>query len=122
MQEIVSEVLSHAYVLVSTMLVFAAFGWFLGRQTDRLIELSTTDELTGLLNASGFYGGLHRELARAQRSLQSLSLLIVDLDSLKTISDRHGYEAGGRALRAVALIMRDTLRVTDIAARVWGGR
>jgi diguanylate cyclase (GGDEF)-like protein len=119
-QEIASEPLSYAYVLVSTMLVFGMFGWFLGRQADRLIDLSTTDDLTGLLNARGFYQRPHQELARAQRSREPLSLFILDLDDLKSINDHYGHEAGDRALRVVATTMRETLRATDIGARVGG--
>jgi diguanylate cyclase (GGDEF)-like protein len=119
-REIASEPLTYAYVAVSTMIVFALFGCVLGRQADRLIELSTTDALTGLLNGRGFYERLDQELARACRSRQTLSLVSVDLDGLKSINDSHGHEMGDRALREVAERMRETLRITDIAARVGG--
>jgi diguanylate cyclase (GGDEF)-like protein len=89
-------------------------------RADRLIELSATDGLTGLLNARAFYERLHQEIARARRSGQPFSLLIIDLDGLKSINDRHGHETGDRALRAVAQAMRDTLRATDVGARVGG--
>lgn len=49
-----------------------------------------------------------------------MSIVPLDLDGLKRINDRHGHEAGDRALRAVAEAMRDTLRTTDVAARVGG--
>ena len=119
-REIANAPLTYAYVAVSTMIVFALFGWLVGRQADQLIELSTTDGLTGLLNARAFYQRLHQELARARRSRQPLSVVIIDLDGLKGINDRHGHEVGDRALRAVAETMRDTLRVTDIGARIGG--
>lgn len=119
-REIAGEPLTYAYVAVSTMAVFALFGWLLGQQADRLIELSTTDALTRLLNARGFHQRLREELARARRSGQPLSLLIIDLDGLKTINDCHGHEVGDRALRAVAERMREALRVTDIGGRVGG--
>jgi hypothetical protein len=86
-REIASEPLTYVYVAVSTVTVFALFGWLLGQQADRLIELSTTDALTRLLNARGFYQRLHQELARARRSRQPLSLVIIDLDGLKSICD-----------------------------------
>jgi diguanylate cyclase (GGDEF)-like protein len=114
------EPVTYAYVLLSTMVVFALFGWRFGRQADHLIELSTTDELTGLLNARGFYQRLHQELAGARRSGQPLSLFTIDLDDLKSINDRYGHQAGDQALRLVAGALRDTLRATDVAARVGG--
>jgi diguanylate cyclase (GGDEF)-like protein len=119
-REIAAEHLTYTYVAASTLIVFALFGWLLGCQADQLIELSTTDGLTGLLNIRGFHQRLQQELARARRSRQPLSLVIVDLDGLKRINDRHGHEVGDRALRAVAQTMRDTLRLSDIAARVGG--
>jgi diguanylate cyclase (GGDEF)-like protein len=118
--EIADQLVTYAYVALSTMLVFALFGWVLGRQADSLIELSTSDELTGLLNARGFYQRLGQELARARRSRQPLSLVIIDLDGLKRINDRHGHAAGDRALRGLAETMRDTFRVMDIGARIGG--
>jgi diguanylate cyclase (GGDEF)-like protein len=101
-------------------MVFALFGWVVGRQADRLIELSTTDGLTGLLNVRGFRERFHQEFARACRLRQPLSVLVIDLDGLKRINDHHGHEIGDCALRAVADTMRDSLRATDIGARVGG--
>jgi diguanylate cyclase (GGDEF)-like protein len=119
-REVATERLTYTYVAASTMIVFGLFGWLLGCQVDRLIELSTTDGLTGLLNVRGFHQRVQQELARARRSRQPLSLIIIDLDGLKSINDRNGHEVGDRALRAVAQTMRDTLRLTDVAARVGG--
>jgi diguanylate cyclase (GGDEF)-like protein len=118
--EIAAERLTYTYVTVSTMSVFALFGWLLGCQADRLIELSTTDGLTGLLNVRGFHQRLQQELARARRSRQPLSLVAIDVDGLKGINDRHGHEVGDQALQAVAQTISATLRVTDVAARLGG--
>ena len=119
-QEIATERVTYTYVAASTIIVFSLLGWLLGRQADRLIELSTTDGLTGLLNVRGFHQRLQQELARAHRSRQPLSVFIIDLDALKSINDRQGHEVGDRALRAVAQTLHDTLRLTDAAARVGG--
>jgi diguanylate cyclase (GGDEF)-like protein len=119
-REIASQALTYAYVAVSTTVVFGLFGWLLGRQADRLIEVSTTDALTGLLNTRGFRQRLQQELPRARRSRQPLSLVLIDLDGLKRINDQHGHEVGDRTLRSVAETIRDTLRITDLGARVGG--
>jgi hypothetical protein len=55
------------YVTVSTMAVFSAFGYVLGRQADRLVELARADPLTGLGNARAFAERLAEEVARAAR-------------------------------------------------------
>jgi two-component system cell cycle response regulator len=105
---------------MATAVVFAAFGYILGRQADQLAELSETDPLTALLNARGFTNRLDTELKRAKRSRESISLLFLDLDGLKDINDRHGHRAGSAALRQVAGVIRSELRASDAGAR-WGG-
>jgi diguanylate cyclase (GGDEF)-like protein len=105
---------------MSTGVVFSLFGRVLGRQADRLAELATTDALTGLQNARALQERLQREVARAVRYRQPLSLLLIDLDGLKIINDRLGHHAGDRALRHVAEAIRIQLRASDIGAR-WGG-
>jgi diguanylate cyclase (GGDEF)-like protein len=92
---------------------------WVGRR-DRLAELATTDALTGLQNARALQDRLQREVARAVRYRQPLSLLLIDLDGLKVINDRLGHPAGDRALLHVADAIRVQLRASDIGSR-WGG-
>jgi diguanylate cyclase (GGDEF)-like protein len=119
-QEIVANAPIFVYVTLSTLSVFLAFGYVLGRQADRLLELSQTDPLTGLRNARTFEERLAEEIARARRYGHPLSLLFIDVDGLKAINDRGGHGAGDRALVRVAAALRRTARSTDLAAR-WGG-
>jgi Diguanylate cyclase, GGDEF domain len=104
---------------VSTAVAFTLFGCILGRQADRLAELSETDPLTGLSNARGFLDRLDAELARSRRYREPLGLLSVDLDGLKSINDRYGHRAGDDAIRSVADVIRSELR-ESVGAR-WGG-
>jgi two-component system cell cycle response regulator len=101
-------------------ILFAAFGYILGRQADSLAELSETDPLTRLLNARGFATRLQAEIQRSRRYREPLSLLFLDLDGLKKINDEYGHRAGSQALREVAAVIRAELRETDTGAR-WGG-
>jgi diguanylate cyclase (GGDEF)-like protein len=110
----------YAYVAVSTMVAFAAFGYALGSQADRLQRLARTDPLTGLLNRRAFQERLEEEWGRALRSGSQLSLLAIDLDGLKDLNDRAGHRGGDAALRSFALLLRLGSRITDVAAR-WGG-
>lgn len=109
-----------AYVTVSTLAVFAAFGYVLGWQADALLEMSRTDPLTGLRNQRAFEERLPDELARAVRYREPLSLLVLDLDDLKGINDSRGHHAGDLALRALADALLLGARQTDFAARVGG--
>lgn len=110
----------YIYVGLSTALAFTLFGYILGRQADRLAELSETDPLTGLSNARGLFDRLDAELARSRRYREPLALLTVDLDGLKSINDRYGHRAGDDAIRRVADVIRSELRESDVGAR-WGG-
>lgn len=101
-------------------LLFALFGYMLGRHADELAELSETDALTNLLNARGFASRLRSEIKRSKRYSEPLSLLFLDLDGLKDINDRYGHRAGSDALREVAGVIRAELRESDTGAR-WGG-
>lgn len=101
-------------------IIFATFGYILGRQADALAELSETDPLTRLLNARGFAARLQGEIQRSRRYREPLSLLFLDLDGLKDINDKHGHRAGSQALREVAAVISAELRETDTGAR-WGG-
>jgi diguanylate cyclase (GGDEF)-like protein len=81
---------------------------------------SVTDPLTGLFNRYHFDATMTREMARCRRYGAPLSLLLVDVDRLKTMNDRWGHHAGDQALTRVALAIQQSLRGTDIAARLGG--
>jgi diguanylate cyclase (GGDEF)-like protein len=111
---------AYMYVGGATAVIFALFGYILGRQADQLAALSETDALTGLYNARGFSPRLCLEVKRARRYAQPLSVLFLDVDGLKTLNDSHGHRAGSEGLRQVANVIRREVRNSDIAAR-WGG-
>jgi diguanylate cyclase (GGDEF)-like protein len=119
-REITGDLPDYLYVGTSTAVAFALFGFFLGNQADRLADLSETDPLTGLSNARGLRDRLEAELARLQRYREPVSLLLVDLDGLKSINDQYGHKAGDEALCAIADVIRSQLRGSDLGAR-WGG-
>lgn len=110
----------YAYVSVSTAVVFSLFGYVLGRQIERLANLSKTDPLTGLYNRRGLAQQMASELARSRRYRQPLAVVLIDLDGLKRINDRDGHTAGDAALRQIAAAIRAEQREGDIGAR-WGG-
>lgn len=85
-----------------------------------LRELAATDALTGLLNRRGFLAMAEREFARYQRYKHPLSAIVVDVDNLKDINDRHGHKAGDEALQAISEQFRRGLRKVDLAGRYGG--
>jgi diguanylate cyclase (GGDEF)-like protein len=119
-REVAADRPDYIYVGVATAVAFTLFGYALGRQADRLAELSETDPLTGLSNTRGLFSRLNAQLARSRRYREPLALLSVDLDGLKSINDRYGHRAGDDAIRSVADVIRSELRESDVGAR-WGG-
>ncbi|MCB4820702.1 diguanylate cyclase domain-containing protein [Roseicella aerolata] len=99
----------------------------LGNQAlqQRLERLARTDALTGLLNRRAFLEDLGRRLRRqaldAERAGRAEgALLFLDLDNFKPINDQLGHEAGDAALVAVAGLLREMTRPTDLVARFGG--
>jgi len=98
----------------------AALAIFRAQQQEELEHLALTDGLTGLANNRAFWEALHRELARARRFNQPLSLLLLEIDKFKQVNDTYGHLKGDEALRCLARIMTGTCRKMDIAARFGG--
>jgi len=86
----------------------------------QLLELATTDSLTGLHNRRHFMDSAHQEFDRARRYQMPLSLLLLDADHFKAINDRYGHPVGDQALQALAAIGRRLLREVDLFARIGG--
>jgi diguanylate cyclase (GGDEF)-like protein len=81
---------------------------------------SQHDALTTLPNRLLFDEVAQRSLAFAQRRNLPLALLAIDLDGFKTVNDTLGHSAGDEVLRAVAQRIQETVRASDIAARIGG--
>lgn len=86
----------------------------------RLECLVSTDELTGVLNRRGFEAELRRTLDLAQRHGETGVLLFVDLDDFKSVNDTYGHAAGDKVLRHVALLLKKSVRRSDVVARLGG--
>jgi diguanylate cyclase (GGDEF)-like protein len=85
-----------------------------------LQQLTFNDDLTGLLNRRGFLSLAQQQMKIAQRENWELVLLFADLDGLKKINDTFGHPEGDQALRAVAKILTETFRNSDLIARLGG--
>jgi diguanylate cyclase (GGDEF)-like protein len=76
------------------------------------------DDLTGLPNRHYFYDRLHGELELARNFRRHLALLVLSVDGLKVINDRYSHEVGDAILAHVAKRLPDSLRGSDVAARI----
>jgi diguanylate cyclase (GGDEF)-like protein len=83
-------------------------------------EDSLTDPLTSLPNRRYMLQHLEQELARAGRRGLELALVLMDLDDFKEINDTRGHQVGDQALRAVAAVLRASIRPYDLCVRYGG--
>jgi diguanylate cyclase (GGDEF)-like protein/PAS domain S-box-containing protein len=86
----------------------------------KLSRLAITDELTDTLNRRAFDAELRKSLRLFSRLGQALSLIMLDIDHFKLYNDRYGHPAGDDALRAVARLLCQSARDTDVVARYGG--
>jgi diguanylate cyclase (GGDEF)-like protein len=87
----------------------------------KLKSLSNTDSLTGVRNRRYFTRFLERSIMRAQRTGENMSLLLLDIDSFKSINDEYGHPTGDLVIRRMSKsIQQEAARATDVIARVGG--
>jgi diguanylate cyclase (GGDEF)-like protein len=87
---------------------------------ERIQELATRDELTGLYNRRQITQVLGEHAARSDRGVVNFWVAVLDLDHFKRINDSHGHGVGDEVLRSFAKLAAEGLRDTDVIGR-WGG-
>jgi diguanylate cyclase (GGDEF)-like protein len=87
---------------------------------EQVQRLAATDGLTKIANRRTFEATLEREVARATRSAEHVSLEMVDIDHFKSLNDTHGHQAGDEVLRNVAAALSCECRDFDTPARYGG--
>jgi diguanylate cyclase (GGDEF)-like protein len=90
------------------------------RLRDQLRDQSVRDPLTGIFNRRYLMEACRRELARAKRTGQSVSVLCIDVDHFKKFNDNHGHDAGDTVLRTVSALLKSTFRDDDVPCRLGG--
>ncbi|MDY6850821.1 MAG: diguanylate cyclase [Thermodesulfobacteriota bacterium] len=96
-------------------LVFIEADLFMQKERTALL-----DELTGVYNRRFFNRVFQKELEYAKRFDQPFCLLMVDIDRFKGFNDKHGHQAGDRALTELAGILDRTARAIDHVVRYGG--
>lgn len=85
----------------------------------QLIEMSESDELTGILNRRGFFNESTRCIELTKRDIES-TLVLLDLDHFKQVNDNHGHAAGDETLSILSNCIQSSTRSIDIFARIGG--
>ena len=110
------------FVVFGTAVV-ATFGFLLlhkERAEAEARRLATMDPLTGAYNRKTFHEIAERELSRARRAGQPLSILMLDIDHFKAINEKHGLRTGDEVLRKFADVVRSAMRKEDMLVRYGG--
>ena len=87
---------------------------------EELRRLATVDELTRLANRRGFFALAEHQLLVAARTRTAIALLFIDVDGLKNVNDEFGHSTGDLLLKEAADVIRETIRVSDLAGRLGG--
>jgi diguanylate cyclase (GGDEF)-like protein len=111
---------TYTCLTIASVAALAVLAHRCGRTFDRLLVLSNTDPLTGLLNRRRFDERVAEEAKRGRRYDHASSVLCVDIDRLKTINDRFGHRAGDSALVDLSRILLKNVRAIDAVARIGG--
>lgn len=93
------------------------------QNTQRFKQAETVaaiDSMTKLPNARSLFLQLDSEIARAKRGTTPVTVLVLDLDGVKDINHRFGYNQGNRVLSQVASNLRTACREYDFVARMGG--
>lgn len=116
---------SYAFFTVAALVaIFEIMNQRLKQERDeerqRLQYMATHDGLTGLPNRKFFDEALANTLAMADRSNSRVGIGIMDLNGFKPINDEIGHKAGDTVLQAISSRMHESVRKTDIIARIGG--
>jgi two-component system cell cycle response regulator len=90
----------------------------LKRANHRIEEISTTDDLTGLMNMKTLYRKAQEELQRARRLGKPFSALLINLDKFSAANHRQGFQVGNSLIQEAGLRIKAMMRSIDIVARV----
>jgi len=90
------------------------------RLAENVEKLAVTDELTQVYNYRFLKTALRREIKRAGRYQQDLSILMIDVDNLKSYNDRFGHLRGSFLLREMAGLLAAQVRSWDLVAKYGG--
>ena len=108
------------YFQVALFLIVGAVTARLAGDRRKMKKLAHTDDLTGLHNLRGFERKLKQIITDAQLHGASASMLVLDVDGLKSINDVYGHIAGAEAVREVGHLIAETLNEGAVACRYGG--
>lgn len=85
-----------------------------------LENMAMRDDLTQIFNRRYFFDRLERELQVAMGFKRPLSVMVIDVDSMKLVNDTHGHKAGDDVLHGFGAFLLEHTRASDVPARIGG--
>jgi diguanylate cyclase len=87
---------------------------------DKLEQISRVDGLTGLFNRRYWEEQFNQEYKRSKRNDMPASVVMLDIDHFKKVNDTFGHPGGDQVIKALAKIIKKSIRETDLAGRYGG--
>jgi diguanylate cyclase (GGDEF)-like protein len=111
---------THHDTIAKLVLQSCSFALLKQMKIENLSNAAVMDPLTGCYNRREFENQLKKNIARAIRHKNDLSIFMFDLDHFKKINDTFGHLAGDEVLRKITLLVQENMRKGDIFARYGG--
>lgn len=105
---------------IAVMLIDAKLAHESQYYQEKLGLLNQFDQLTGLYNKNYFNAVLGDLCEKLSQSNAPLALVMIDIDSFKSINDAQGHLAGDESLKEIALLLKKSIRNQDLLARFGG--
>jgi two-component system, cell cycle response regulator len=103
---------------IRTMLHYKDTQDLLRRANHRIEEISSTDDLTGLMNMRTLHRKGEEEVLRSRRFKKPVSALLINLDRFSDINHKLGFQTGSAVLQDMGARIKNSLRSIDMVARV----
>jgi diguanylate cyclase (GGDEF)-like protein len=116
---------SAVFVAAAAAAIVSTFAFLLlhkERAEGEAVRMATMDPLTGAYNRRTFHEIAERELSRARRAGQPLSIIIIDIDHFRPLNESYGIRTGDELLQKIADLVRAALRKEDMLVRYGGGQ
>ncbi len=87
-------------------------------RAQQISQLTMLDPLTQISNLRGFQKDIAREISRARRADQPVTVLLMEIDEYDDLYDQYGQRRGEFVVKKVAERISSDLRATDMMARL----
>lgn len=105
---------------VEAMMIVAPAIRYIVQLREHIDHMAATDQLTGFYNRAMLFKVAAMLMSGAKRHKQEVAAIAVSIDDFKRITDAHGRAAGEAAIKALAGVLREVLRNSDVMGRVSG--